>query len=296
MPERTSLCPLCSSEILKNLPFEYLYLSKRFPAVKCRRCGVAFLSRKPKEAELEIMYGKSYFDGDFRCGHSGEYFGSEIHMRAGNLDTLGKIEASLGKKGKIIEIGCAGGYFLKTAMGEGWEVFGVEPSPEASRFACEELGLPVHKGTLSSAGLPDESFDAAFLGDVIEHVEFPLDDLREVRRILRPGGILAVAVPTSLDTLSRRLGMLGYSISRRKKTLFSPPYHLIEFTPRTLALFVEAAGFKVRRTIVTKMPANPRKFSGPEKVLFTLLETLNSSLTRLTGMWGDRVFLLGVRE
>jgi 2-polyprenyl-3-methyl-5-hydroxy-6-metoxy-1,4-benzoquinol methylase len=296
LPRNPPLCPLCRSEVLKNLPFEYLYLSKRFPAVRCKRCGVAFLSRAPDESDLESMYGKSYFDGDFRCGHSGEYFAGENQMKAGNLDTLGTIEASLGKKGRIIEVGCAGGYFLKTASEEGWEVLGVELSSEASGFAREKLGLPVHQGTLSSAGLADESFDAAFLGDVIEHIESPLDDLREVRRILKPGGILAVAVPTSLDTISRRLGMLAYSIFGKKKILDSPPYHVIEFTPKTLSLFVEAAGFKVRRRIVTKMYANPKRFFGVEKILFTVIEGVNVFLTRLTGMWGDRVFLLGVKE
>ena len=82
--------------------------------------------------------------------------------------------------------------FLQQARQRGFEVAGVEPSCEAFRHVRAVLELPVVHGTLHSAAFPAASFSAVSLLDVIEHVSEPVNELREVLRILRPGGLVVI--------------------------------------------------------------------------------------------------------
>ncbi len=93
--------------------------------------------------------------------------------------------------GRLLDVGCSSGHFLKVALDHGYDIHGVEPNPEMAKFATESLKLPkIQCGTLHAAHYPDASFDAVTLWDVLEHVEDPGGILEEVRRVLRPGGWL----------------------------------------------------------------------------------------------------------
>jgi SAM-dependent methyltransferase len=136
--------------------------------------------------------------------------------------------------GRLLDIGCGAGRQMALMGALGWAVEGVDFDPEAVATA-RASGLVVRQGSLAEQLYPDASFDAVLLSHVIEHVHEPLPLLREIRRILRPGGRLVVLTPNA-GGLGRRL----YGAAWRG---LEPPRHLTVLSPRALRLLLAAAGF-----------------------------------------------------
>jgi SAM-dependent methyltransferase len=140
------------------------------------------------------------------------------------------------QRGKLIEVGSSLGYLLALFRKDGWDVLGVEPYYQACRYSREELGLEVVNAILESANIPDESVDVVLLNHVIEHVDDPLRTLREVNRVLKPGGHFVIETPR-YDTLMFKL------MGRRERSICCPG-HIYFFTTQSLKLLYEAAGFR----------------------------------------------------
>ena len=132
--------------------------------------------------------------------------------------------------------GCCCGEFQKL----GWEVSGTELSDSAARYAREMLKFPVHLGRLADLHLPDNCYDAIVLWHVLEHLLDAGDILAEVRRLLRPGGVLLVGVPN--------FGSIEVRLTRNKWFHLDVPRHVTHFTPASLEHTLSAAGLKIRRT------------------------------------------------
>jgi SAM-dependent methyltransferase len=288
---------MCGSDRLRGAHFSYLFQGASYPAVACARCRLTFLSRQPAGEGLRRLYDAEYFESDYHCGHDDQaYFASESAQIASASVLLEWIEREV-QPGRILELGCAGGYFLHAARTRGWSPVGVEISDAAARFARESLGLEVHVGSLETASVPGGSVDAAYMGDVLEHLPDPLATLRALHRLLRPGGVLLIAGPTTLNSLDRRLGLALYRWSGRTKTLRQPPYHLTEFTPGTLVKALDSTGFRILWLRQSKIPPawrNPRRRAAFEHGTKLLIDGPNWLATRLLGRLGDRAIVLSV--
>jgi SAM-dependent methyltransferase len=286
-------CRICGSTALVDVPFGYLYEEKWLGGRKCRECGMIFLDPQPGPEDISRMYAKEYFEGDFRCGHEGSYFDDAT---LGNLVDLALLERILAHASgnRFLEIGCAGGAFLNAARSAGLQVTGVEYSPDAAAFARDHFGLDVRVGDLESAGFPPSSFDAVFMGDVLEHLPDPLATLREIRQILSPGGVLIVLCPTQTNTLYSRLGFFVYGLLGRKVTVHLPPYHLFEYRPASLSRMMVRAGFDIARCTSTLIPPGSINLRGDalQKFLKKAFQYPNLMLTNLTGCCGDRIELI----
>ena len=135
----------------------------------------------------------------------------------------------------MLDIGAAAGMFVKVAQDAGYEACGVEPSVWMSNFAKERYGVTVFPGVLEDARFDDASFDIVTMWDVLEHVPDPMATLREVKRILKPGGFLVVNYPRIDDPLAKIFG---------RKWWFLLSVHLFYFTPKTLLSYMEKLGFE----------------------------------------------------
>jgi SAM-dependent methyltransferase len=134
--------------------------------------------------------------------------------------------------GRLLDIGCGAGRQMALMGTLGWAVEGVDFDPQAVA-AAQGRGLAVRLGSLEAQRYPDASFDAVILSHVIEHVHEPQLLLREIARILKPGGRLVVLTPNA-GGLGRRL----YGPAWRG---LEPPRHLTVLSPEALRrLFVEA--------------------------------------------------------
>ena len=209
--------------------------------MRCDACGLLMRNPQPSDAELAAIYTEHYFlgSGPEHAGLSEETNRLKRATAAGYLD---EIEARLGMDGagrlglRLLEVGSGLGNLLIEAASRGYDVTGVEYSESSVRAANERLGAArVVQGSLGSVPLPDASFDVAVLADVIEHTRNPLDDLTHVWRLLKPGGVLFVAVP-SLSSWSARL--------MKQRWMEFKLEHLFFFDEQTIRAFLFRGGFE----------------------------------------------------
>jgi SAM-dependent methyltransferase len=136
--------------------------------------------------------------------------------------------------GRLLDVGCASGLFLRCAADAGWQVVGVEPAKmlcdQARRTLAGQGELMC--ATLQESSLPMSSFDAVTLWDVLEHVQDPLQFMSACGALLKPGGHLFVNVP-DLDSLQARV------LGARWPLLL--PEHLNYFNRNSLRLCGERA-------------------------------------------------------
>jgi SAM-dependent methyltransferase len=138
--------------------------------------------------------------------------------------------------GKILDVGCGLGHLL-SGVDPRWERHGIEISGYAAEKAREH-GKIFH-GDLRSAAYPDRSFDVVTLYHVIEHMEDPERELREIKRVMKPGGFLVVGTPNFDSAAARRFG--------DKFRLLHDWTHISLFGAESLRRLLEDNGFDVER-------------------------------------------------
>lgn len=256
--EEVAACALCGCR--ERTPFEeYVVAGETFPLVECAACGLAYLSRRPREADMPAWYDLAYnarhsvyrdpawrqpvyalLRALLRLRYEG---GGPARRWVRRLAwpwerTWRRILAThrmerITRIGVILDVGCGRGAWLAAMRRWGFACRGVEPSAEACARA-RELGLDVACGQLWDAGFPDAGFDVVRFNHVLEHLHDPGRALAEARRVLRPGGLLVIAVPN-------HAGVVRQAFRRAEDV----PYHLFAFTPPTLERFLTAAGLEV---------------------------------------------------
>lgn len=139
----------------------------------------------------------------------------------------------------ILDVGCGTGLLSQALAGVGHRVFGVDCSHEAiaayQRLGFEGVAADIECGFSWS----DARFDVVLMSEVLEHVRDSVALLREARRVLKPGGLLALSTPNSAFWAFRMLGLLGYAPSEMQH-----PHHYRFFGRRMLAVLVQQAGFE----------------------------------------------------
>jgi SAM-dependent methyltransferase len=135
---------------------------------------------------------------------------------------------------RVLDIGCGSGHAMELLSSLGWDAVGVEFDPQAAEVGRSK-GLTIFDGDVSAQGFAGDSFDAVVLSHVIEHLPQPLATLREIHRLLKPGGRLVMLTPNADGLGHRRYG--------RDWMALDPPRHLHIFTPESMAQIVRDAGF-----------------------------------------------------
>lgn len=210
--------------------------------VRCNRCGLTYVNPRLAQGELQEIYTESYYDHD-GIVNGLEFFGYEDYVAdeenikltfADRLRTIEKLTA----RGRLLDIGCATGFFLALARDNGWQVVGTEVSTFSAGYARERLGLDVRLGTLKSLGFEAGSFDTVTMWDVLEHVTDPMAELGEIARILRTGGVLSIITPDAGSLVARILGDRWEEYRRVRE-------HVYFFSRRTLSRMLNEVGFEI---------------------------------------------------
>ncbi len=218
--------------------------------VRCWECGHVFFWPLPTEQQLNEFYSSEqgylphirwlWEDQQRRWE---EVVESKRHyVRQAASEVFGEVP------GRSLEVGCAHGAGLLGAKEEGWEPCGVEVCEESAKVAREKFGFPVFSGTLQQARYPEGHFGLALMFMTLEHFLDPLAVLREVRRVLAPGGALLVTTPNIESTMARRL--------KDKWEWIAYPNHLHYFAPATIARAFERAGLETAQVSTTTGDAN----------------------------------------
>ncbi|HAO79534.1 MAG TPA: hypothetical protein DCQ92_11275, partial [Verrucomicrobia subdivision 3 bacterium] len=220
--------------VCKGARFYYLFSISDYRVVRCDDCGLMFLNPQPSDDELTRIYDANYFLGSDT--ETGRQAVSEIKQATARLYLAETRRYSGLQYGRLLEIGCGDGDFLVAAEDEGWLVTGVEYSPTACEKVRRRLkNGQVHSGELAQAQFPAEQYDLCVLSDVIEHIRDPLVFLREIHRVLKPGGTLFVATP-SIDSWSARF--------MKQKWMEFKTEHLTYFDRQTLQTALAKSGFR----------------------------------------------------
>jgi len=253
-------CELCGSEEQAiYLARIYAHQGKDYDLVRCQACGLVFVVPQPALDTIQGFYQRNYFESDFACGmFEAGYLETEASRVNEYRELLGLIK-NYQAQGKLLEVGCAAGSFLYYALRAGFEVEGVDISEWASGQARLQFQLPVHQGRLMEVGLRPEGYDVIVLSDLLEHEPEPTRFLLEVRRLLKPGGIAVIKVPTYVNSFYYRflrhlpwswtLGKLDLRLLQALKVWDQgpkfPPYHLYEYSPGTLSALLKKCGLKI---------------------------------------------------
>lgn len=234
-------CNLCGSTsaapfaTVRDLLLERLDVSATL--VQCRCCGLVYQNPRPTPAEIGQHYPPEY-----------EPYTDHAAQKKRNWLLQQAIDYGINKRcryvtrhkqsGTLLDIGCAAGTFLVGMRRQGnWQLHGVELSADVAQIARERHGLDVFSGTLEEAAYPDNMFDAITMWDVLEHLHDPSESLREIYRILKPGGLLVIRVPNLASWDAQIFGNAWAGLDA--------PRHLYVFTPQTLREMLEQRYFKV---------------------------------------------------
>jgi hypothetical protein len=208
-----------------------IYTVNGFDVVECT-CGLA-RTLLPPGFDPASIYTEAYFQGGHRDGYA-DYEGSGEELRhefRRILDALRKHVSS----GKLIEIGCALGFFLEEARAS-FTTCGVEISDHA-RAVCKSKGLDVEREVTPELLASHGPFDAAVMLDVLEHMQDPGETLDALHAKMRPGAQLLVTTGDYGSLLARAMG--------KRWRLMTPPQHLWFFSPATVTALLARHGFRV---------------------------------------------------
>ncbi len=211
--------------------------------VQCKKCGLVY--KNPRSPEDEIL--KQFISDEVISEHKKiVWYEAKIKLFKNNLRRIERYSP----KGKLLDVGCGYGTFLKMAQDRGWQTWGVDVSNSAYKYAKEALGLSIFKGTLKEANFGDNYFDVITLWDVLEQLNSPSAELLEINRILKRGGLLVLRVRNVTFHLNVHLLFGGLARKLRiKPTLF----HLYAFSAKTAKRMLQKVGFKNIKVINSEL-------------------------------------------
>ncbi len=239
-------CRVCGCE-----NSDHVFTKDGYELRRCQDCELVAVANPPAPEELAIIYSDDAGYHEDWADPTSDAVRREREMARRQLDAVHGASAP-GIGGTLLDVGCSVGLFLEEARAAGWDVRGVEFNESTARAARQLRGLDVITGSLENADLDDASFDVVTLWDVLEHVPDPLATLRAAARVLDPGGSLWIETP-NIDGLFPRV---SYRAGRRLDYWPhpEPPHHLFQFSPRSLAYTLRAAGFEVASETTRAIP------------------------------------------
>lgn len=239
-------CPSCghSSSSPHLTCKDFTFSQKEFSLVKCDACALVFTNPRPVEEENHLYYKAADY-----ISHTNSTKGliGFLYKQVRKVNLKRKVEVlKKHKSGKnILDIGCGTGFFPKAAEAAGYISTGLEPDPDALKFACEQnkvKAYPLEK--LADLG---PEFHTVTMWHVLEHVYHLKPQLGQINRVILPGGLLVIALPNYKSFDGQYYGPFwaGYDV----------PRHLYHFEEPTIKSLVEPFGFKLTDVIPMKFDA-----------------------------------------
>jgi 2-polyprenyl-3-methyl-5-hydroxy-6-metoxy-1,4-benzoquinol methylase len=152
--------------------------------------------------------------------------------------SLNQLHRFIQPPGKLLDVGCYTGVFMNVAAAAGWQAEGVELSSWAANIARKTGIGTIWQKPLQQLALPPESFDVITLWDVMEHLAHPVDLVKNVHHLLKPGGVLAFSTHMVDSGAARLLG---------SKYPFFMEMHVSHFSRTTAARLLNEQGFELLR-------------------------------------------------
>ncbi|MFH1772354.1 MAG: class I SAM-dependent methyltransferase [Candidatus Omnitrophota bacterium] len=226
-------CNLCGQDNAKVIE-----TSLESKVVQCRNCRLVYVNPQPAASALWEHYDKAYYE---------PWMSGQNLARKRMWEKRLKKVAAMKPSGNLLDVGCGTSNFLHTAKEHGFKVWGTEVSGFAVDNARKLYGIDVFKGDLIDSHFQDDFFDVITLWHVLEHTTDPFSNIKEAAKIVKPDGILVIAVP-NINNFIYKIAYTTYRLRRPK--LFSPDLreiHLYHFSIKTLSALLDKAGLKVTK-------------------------------------------------
>ena len=233
-------CALCGARQARRL-----YMQAHFPVIRCRECSLVYADEHFQDEDLQSFYTGDYYERAYVC-HPKEIDGKIARDYVNAFDRVDRVLS----KGRLLDFGSARGTFLKElrqrGYGDRWELRGIDINPDEVAMGRAD-GLEIIEGTLGSASLPPQSLDAITAFSVIEHLQDPVESMKEIAGLLRPKGRFLAIVPAG-DCLIIKLAVLASrGLGDRVRSFTDNVFHeehLYYFTRRTLRVLMEVSGLR----------------------------------------------------
>lgn len=209
--------------------------------IKCGNCELVYCDPLPIPAQIA-----DHYDMD-----TGDYFPEREPQHMFHFDRVRPMVMPVKPGMTALDIGAGAGGTMKRLSDEGWDAWGIEPSPSFARAAVERSGVPkdrIRVSALEDAQFDQGSFDLINLGAVLEHLYSPSQAIEKVLPWLKPGGLVHVEVPSSGYFVSKMINLYYKLRGVNYVTHLSPmhpPYHLYEFTHRSFFENARRVGYEV---------------------------------------------------
>lgn len=241
-------CPLCNSENLIGYAMDLKRTGPHISRVRCQQCKVVFANPMADEHELTNYY-KKYSEKDLYASTNFKTIILEHIQRIKSLEPKSikkevRYLRKLKRGDKFLDIGCGLGLGLAYANQFNCALYATEFDVGAISFVQDHFPVQIFQGDIWGAKYPDDCFDFIHISHVIEHVSDPIAYLREMKRILKPGGTLAIGTPdisSSLYRLYRKISLLQSKIP----DVIDGLEHTFIFPKESLAALCKKEGFLI---------------------------------------------------
>jgi SAM-dependent methyltransferase len=232
-----TLCPLCGADQGEPVAVgsDSTCGSSReiFLALGCPECGLVYLNPRPRAEDRSALYPATYFS---------RAEGSAERVAAAAVRRLVRQLGSRLSAGRVLEIGHGPRSLLASHphhVPPGWTSGLITPHSSAAE-AARRVGLTVRQGDLRSLDAAGPGYDLVLLFRALEHWDTPVDELRRVGRMLRPGGRALVLTPNPESAAAR-------AFRGRHWAGYDFPRHPCLFRPGALRRLAETAGLQLER-------------------------------------------------
>ena len=281
----TACCHVCGGNEFKRL-YSVVDTNQGVPGkwdiLQCQACGLGILDPMPSPEDISSYYQDNFYSKEEQCRFNPLV--EALRLGFGSLRTWG-LRSLVRTPGRVLDYGSGAGHFVTAMKRLGWDVASVDI---ANQDDIPTLGRDtvVMEGEKPHIDYPDNYFDVVSLWYVIEHVISPRETLKEVRRVLKPGGTLLLA---QQDFASIQAKVFGPNW-----LILDPPRHLYQFDKVNLTRLCNEIGFSLKKVERASLEMGPftilqsvlNRIMGNQNYLFRFLK--NRKLRDASGIlpWG----------
>lgn len=280
-----SQCPVCQGSGRKAR-----YRIKQSIVYQCIECWLKYLDpclsahamRSAYESEQSLMSYHAFHQGYYGYGDLSKP-SKTLREYAHGLDLLENIldVRYLSRKGTIFDVGFGSGLFLALARKRGWEVDGLDSSATNLKMVQERYGLQLTQGSFEEYQPSAKRYDVISFWDVIEHFANPRAILLKASTLLKPKGLILVAVPNDNSTLAHVAGLLyrvtGGYLKKGVDTFYALE-HVAYYNSFTMAQLASRVGLAVEDYFLSSTDLDKYSFSRLDRFVASCLLFLGKVL------------------
>lgn len=232
-------CPLCNESAIYPLYDDvrdrHYGIKGTYSVAKCSICALVFLNPLPNEDYLRNLYPDDYYSYQNNVAKKSAFITFVKRLLFVNIETKDPV---FPEPGRMLDVGCGTGWFIRGMKQKGWQVYGVEINRKAA-MAGRQVGLEISDGNLKTTAFAVDNFDYVRLNHSFEHMINPNEILNEIFRIIKPTGKLLIGVP-NIDSFNARL-------FKQFWWYLGTPVHPFNYSVKTLMRILERHNFVIEK-------------------------------------------------